>query len=124
MWLGVTARHHVRLPTPVLLALLLGLLLRAVIPAGFMPAPGEGLPRLVPCTGMTPAMSHHPGDHHPGNELPCAFALVAPPALPGTGPALVPPPALPALRAPTAFEGTAPRPRAILPPPATGPPPA
>lgn len=108
---------------PAVLALLVALLLRAGIPAGYMLAPADGLPRIVPCPGTAPAMPHHHGGRHgQGAEVPCAFALMAPPALPGAPLLLVPPPAPSALPALAAAETTAPRPRAVLHPPATGPP--
>jgi len=110
------------------LALLLALLLRAGIPAGYMLAPGDALPRIVPCDGFAPATPHHHRggheQHGKGAQVPCAFALVAPPALPDTPPLLVPPQPVPALIARTAAEDAAPHLRAILPPPARGPPPA
>lgn len=109
-----------------MLALLLALLLRAGIPAGYMLAPSDGLPRIVPCPGTAPATPRHHGGRHDQqgkqSEIPCAFALVAPPALPGATPLLAPAPAPSALVAPAAADADAPRPRAILPPPATGPP--
>jgi hypothetical protein len=109
-----------------MLALLLALLVRAGIPAGYMLAPGDALPRIVPCDGFAPATPHHHGakhdSHGKNSEAPCAFALVAPPALPETPPLLVPPQPTPGLLAPTNAGLAAPHLRAILPPPATGPP--
>jgi hypothetical protein len=108
-----------------LLALLTALLMRAAIPAGYMLAPADGLPQIVPCTGTGPAMPHHGGGHdrhNQGSETPCAFASVAPPALPDAPPLLAPPPAAPLPFAAITAETLAPRLRAILPPPATGPP--
>jgi hypothetical protein len=109
-----------------MLALLLALLLRAGIPAGYMLAPGDALPRIVPCDGFAPATPHHHGSKHDrhgkNSEVPCAFALVAPPALPGTPPVLVPPQPTTALIAFAPTDTAAPRLRVILPPPATGPP--
>jgi len=108
-----------------LLALLAALLMRAAIPAGYMLVPADGLPQIVPCTGTGPAMPHHGGGHdrHDRNsETPCAFASVAPPALPAAPPLLAPPPATPLPFTADAAETLAPRLRAILPPPATGPP--
>jgi hypothetical protein len=75
-------------------ALLPALLLRALIPAGFMPAVGAGSPGLVFCepgaagTAALPAHHHHPhghddaghGSHRAAGE--CPFAQSAAPALP------------------------------------------
>lgn len=121
---GVTVGRHTGLPPLALLALLMALLLRAGIPAGYMLAPVDGAPRIVPCSGIAPVVPHHGGhhDHAPRTEAPCAFALVAPPALPDLPPLLAPPAPVPALVAPAAAETAAMRPRATLPPPATGPP--
>ena len=108
-----------------LLALLTALLMRAAIPAGYMLAPADGLPRIVPCPGFASAMPHHGGGrerHDRGSDVPCAFATVAPPALPGEPPLVAPPPAMPPSFAAAEAETLAPRLRAILPPPATGPP--
>jgi hypothetical protein len=108
-----------------MLALLLALLLRAGIPAGYMLAPGGALPRIVPCDGFAPATPHHHGGHEQHGksaQVPCAFALVAPPALPDAPPLLVPPQRVSVLVAPAAADAAAPHLRAILPPPATGPP--
>jgi hypothetical protein len=116
-------RRHFPLPPLALLALLAALLLRAGIPAGYMLAPADGLPRVVPCPGTAPAMPHHHGGQHGQRaEVPCAFALVTPPALPGAPLLLAPPPPAAALVALAAAETAGPRPRATLPPPATGPP--
>jgi hypothetical protein len=120
---GVTIRRQVQLPSLAMLALLMALLLRAAIPAGYMLAPVDGEPRIVPCSGIAPAISHHGGHHHgPGTEVPCAFALVAPPALPDVPPLLAPPPPLPALAPPPAAGAIAPYSRIAFLPPATGPP--
>jgi hypothetical protein len=122
----VTRPRQPRYRSFALLALLMALLARAGIPAGYMLAPVDGLLRIVPCTGTAPAVSHRHSDSHgqPGKapEVPCAFALVAPPALPGAPPLLAPPPPAPALIAAATAEGAGPRLRAVLPPPATGPP--
>ncbi len=104
-----------------LIALLLALLIRAGIPAGYMLAPGDGLPRIVPCAGTVPAPDHR---RHQGqaDQTPCPFAVVAHAGLPDTPPSLAPPPPpfmpffAPATRA------DPPRLPASLRPPATGPP--
>lgn len=117
--------RQARFPARLLLALLLALLFRAAIPAGYMLAPVDGVPQIVPCTGTGPAMHHHRGGHDghgQTSETPCAFAMVAPPALPGEPPLLAPPPPAPQLLAADAAATLAPRLRAVLPPPATGPP--
>lgn len=106
------------------LALIFGaLLFRAVLPTGFMLAPGTtGGVQIVLCDGVAPA--HHHGDHgqHPPGAQPCPFALALHPAAP-------PAPLLLALPSPQpAPEAVAPlnaAPRlafAALTPPATGPP--
>jgi hypothetical protein len=116
-------RRHASLPPLALLALLVALLLRAGIPAGYMLASADGLPHIVPCPGSAPAMPHHHGGPHGERaDVPCAFALVTPPALPGTPLMVAPPAAAAALVAPAAAETAAPRLRAVLRPPATGPP--
>ena len=118
-------RRHSPLSSIALLALLVALLMRAGIPAGYMLASADGMPRIVPCDGIAPVAAHHNGHHDKHDrspETPCAFALVAPPFMPGGTPALAPPPAAPSLLAAAATVAAAPRPRAILPPPATGPP--
>jgi hypothetical protein len=108
---------------PFALALLLVLLLRAGLPDGFMVAPApDGAARIVPCPGV--AMPMHQDQHDPGagHEIPCAFALVAPPAMPN-GPIMVsplPPPAQ--VYAAVARHGAIPPAATKLGPPATGPP--
>ena len=119
----MTIRRHVQPQTLALLALLMALLLRAGIPAGYMLAPVDGAPRIVPCSGYAPVMPHHEGHHHaPGSEVPCAFAMAAPPALPDASPVLLPPMVVPPSGPALAADVAAPRPRAALPPPAIGPP--
>jgi hypothetical protein len=119
-------RRHAPFAMPALLALLAALLLRAGIPAGYMLAPVDGMPRIVPCTGTAPAVAHHHGakhdQHGKESEVPCAFALVAPPAMPASPPLIAPPAAAEGLVAPVHAQTPSPRPRPILPPPATGPP--
>ena len=106
-----------------LILLLLALLVRAGTPAGYMLAPGDGLPRIVPCAGTAPAADH--GGHQgrgQADQTPCPFALVVPSGLPAAPPVLAPPPPLfPPVFAPAAGADP-PRLPASLRPPATGPP--
>ena len=112
------------LPRSGLLALLFALLLRAGVPAGYMIAPTDGGLRIVPCSGVAPLLPHQGGHRHraPAGELPCAFALTAPPALPEAPPILAPPPVFAAAMPVPPLAAANPRPSAILHPPATGPP--
>lgn len=111
--------HHKRaMSTPgamagIRLVLLVALLLRALIPLGYMPDPGAGRPAFMPCPGVGMGSPHLTGPHapiptapearastaqnrplpdhpHPGHadehaSSPCAFTLL---------PAHVPPPTL------------------------------
>ena len=106
-----------------LIVLLLALLVRAGIPAGYMLAPGGGPVRIVPCAGTAAPAGH---DDHQGrgqaDRTPCPFAMVVHPGLPGAPPVLAPPPPLfPPAFAPAAGADP-PRLPASLRPPATGPP--
>ena len=105
--------------TPILL--LLALLLRAGIPAGYMLAPGEGLPRIVPCSGVAANPSH--GHHRNRNEqTPCAFATIAQAAAPGTPPSIAAAPTpFPPAFAPRTMTQSPQLPDSLR-PPATGPP--
>jgi hypothetical protein len=103
------------------------LLLRLLVPAGYMVGSAAGAPALVPCPAVVPvpAMAHHGHHHGPVShaEAPCPFAALAAPALPPADPlALAPPQAdfarLPAWRP---VERLAPG-AASPPPPARGPP--
>ncbi|MEH3122474.1 MAG: DUF2946 family protein [Sphingomonas phyllosphaerae] len=62
----------------------LALLVRLLVPAGFMPQVAHGQVAIVACPGMAMATSahHHAQDApvHDGFERPCAFAAVAAPA--------------------------------------------
>jgi len=106
-----------------LIALLLALLVRAGIPTGYMLAPGDGLPRIVPCAGIAPKPDHR--RHRSGDrsgETPCPFAVVVHAGLPGAPPSLAPaPPPFAPRFVPVARAGS-PRLPASLRPPATGPP--
>lgn len=107
--------------------LLAGLLLRILVPAGFMVS-GQGL---VPCDGFGPAAAapaHHggrPAKHDPARHAdgPCPYAALAAPAVPPAPPAFEPgehaalPPPTPQSRRVVAFVSPA-----APPPPATGPP--
>ena len=85
---------------PVLVATLLfcALIVRVLVPAGYMPVAGGGALMLQLCPGTAPAAAapmagmHHDGAKHdaPGKaEQPCAFAGLAAPALGSTDPALL-----------------------------------
>lgn len=62
----------------------LALLVRLLVPAGFMPQVAHGQVAIVACPGMAMAgTAHHHGHDtpaHDGFERPCAFAAVAAPA--------------------------------------------
>lgn len=62
----------------------LALLVRLLVPAGFMPQVAHGQVAIVGCPGMAVATTaHHHGHDAPGHdgfERPCAFAAVATPA--------------------------------------------
>jgi hypothetical protein len=106
------------------LTLIVGaLLLRAMLPTGFMLAPGAaGGVEITLCDGI--ALAHHHGDQgrHSQGAQPCPFAIALNPATPPVAALLLAPPA--PLPAPTVVP---PRqtPRlafAAITPPATGPP--
>jgi hypothetical protein len=118
------------------LAALAALLLRAWIPAGFMPA-SDGSFALILCPGTAPTISslaqpdplpaahhhHHDGHSDKGSEAPCPFAVAALGAAPPLPPALAPPLPAPAaaLDAPARVRLAAAWPSHVRPPP-TGPP--
>jgi len=118
---------------PILLALVCALFLRALVPAGWMPAP-SGAFAIVPCPAAEPAPLVHMGGHHGGaakhdpshrgdhgedcafSPLQAGFANVESPPLPA---ALLQPSELYAnIAAGPVFKAGPP----ALPPPATGPP--
>ena len=110
------------------------LLLRAVVPAGYMVgAAASGAPALILCPGIEPpavhamamhghvhAPSHDPATHRDNS---CPFAALAAPALPPAPPLVAPPAAAPAeaLLPPPLHAAAVPG-LAAPPPPATGPP--
>src|SRR3954467_12829930 len=113
--------------------ILAALLLRFMVPAGFMiGTAASGAPGLVLCPGVEApihvmamrghnhAPAHDPARHR---EAPCPFAALAAPALPPAPPAFLPPLA-PAVETTTVATLTAAAPPALAapPPPATGPP--
>jgi hypothetical protein len=133
--MDVTRRSHFLAARPLLAGLFLfAIMLRALVPAGFMIGTGaSGAPGLILCPGVTPPPVHpmamHGHAHAPGHdpathrESPCPFAALVAPALPPAPPAVAPPPAAPPqgrlevlLRTAAALGLAAP------PPPATGPP--
>jgi hypothetical protein len=121
---------------PGLIGLLLSaLMLRLLIPAGFMLAvDAHGGPALVLCGGTqaAPAASIHkmhgarhqiPHDPAHGHEAPCPYAAMAAPVVPPLPPVLAPAPQTrPPVAQPALRSAWAPPPSASPPPPATGPP--
>jgi hypothetical protein len=116
---------------PGLLSLLVGaLMLRLLVPAGWMFAPGA--PTLVLCDGAAPAPAvhlahghHHPLPHDPARhpQEACPYAALAAPILPPLPPLVVPPAGrLEAASAPLGRTASAAVAPAAPPPPATGPP--
>jgi hypothetical protein len=118
---------------PGLLSLLLGaLILRMLVPAGFMiAATPAGAAALVLCDGTVPAahtLHHHPEHDAPAapahhQQAPCPYAALATPVLPPL-PAAFAPPAPPAQvppAAPSAKAAGFTRGASLL-PPSTGPP--
>ena len=111
--------------------ILAALLLRFMVPAGFMiGTAASGAPGLVLCPGIEAsghvmAMQGHRPHHDPAahREAPCPFAALAAPALPPAPPVFLPPPPLRDEAAAVAVFAVAPEPPlAAPPPPATGPP--
>jgi len=84
------------------LALLAALLVRALVPAGFMPAVGAGSFALVFCEPGAMALGPHAHHHHPGPDgtgrgthsasPECPFAQSAAPALPTLAAVAIAPP--------------------------------
>lgn len=127
-------RNGSLMPRPVALAILgVALLLRVVIPTGWMPAHGaDGVTRITLCTGMGAVEAwvdadgaiHDKKPHGKSSaDQPCAFTGLA---MAGDLPAIA---ALPAALAPSAAAPPAARSRASIghglaapPPPSTGPP--
>jgi hypothetical protein len=100
----VLTRH----PHAAALLLLAALLLRLLVPSGFMPVVADGRPALAACDGVAPvavAAGHHvraghggghraaDATHHHSGAAPCAFADLATPSLAGVPP-LLPTPTL------------------------------
>lgn len=70
------------------------LLLRVLVPAGFMPVVEQGRVTLAQCSGYGPVVAkpmHHRGHHMPApqTQSPCAFADLALPVLGGVNPLLL-----------------------------------
>jgi hypothetical protein len=118
---------------PLILAVLaFALFVRALVPAGWMPAPNGGLFAIEPCPAaaalpLLEAGRHHHGNHGSGHgaahDGDCAFGSLLTNAAPSAIPALAPAPAVVAdaiarsSAAPVLKTGPP-----ALPPPATGPP--
>src|SRR5438067_3505401 len=132
---GVMARHVPRLRPGLLSLLLAALMLRLLVPTGFMIAPdAAGVPALVLCDGVAPASAvgpahamhgmHHAPRHDPAHHraAPCPYGALAAPMLPPLPAAFaVPTPAPAVAPLPALFASAAPA-SAAPPPPATGPP--
>ena len=127
---GLLARH----PAVLVALLLCTLLLRGLVPAGFMPSVADGRVGLVMCAGTMPvtpdahtgnatAGHHGPRDDHPQPEQPCAYAGIQLPAL-ASAVVVVPLLAMPLARDPPAALGRTPAPaqQSHLRPPLRGPP--
>jgi hypothetical protein len=128
------ARRILRLKPALLGLAFVAMLLRMLVPAGFMIASSAtGAPTLVLCDGFAPpaavepvrgmAGMHHSPRHEPDHrrEAPCPYAAMAAPVLPPLPVPFGPPtPAAPASLAPFFARAVA-DPAAIL-PPSTGPP--
>lgn len=131
--------HHKH---PLMWAAAMALLLRAMMPAGWMPSLGgdTGLV-LVPCGGWAAApkaatahnehhqtaghSQHRPAphdDHGKKADQPCAFASLGSAWTPTDGPSLISPPRLAPALTPARLSLTPGRGLAAPPPPATGPP--
>jgi hypothetical protein len=113
--------------------ILAALLLRFMVPAGFMiGTSASGAPGLVLCPGFEPpvqVMTMHGHRHAPAHdpathrEAPCPFGALAAPALPPAPPAFLPSSAPAVETEAVATRTAAARPSlAAPPPPATGPP--
>ena len=113
--------------------ILAALLLRFMVPAGFMVGTAaSGAPALIICPGVEApihVMAMHGPGHVPAHdpaahrEAPCPFGAIAAPALPPAPPLFAPPPGAPeqARTLPPLVAAAAPA-LAAPPPPATGPP--
>jgi hypothetical protein len=123
--------RHPRLP--ILLAIVSALFLRALVPAGWMPAPDRGAFAIEPCPAADAALLVHGAGHHGGGKHDpahktdhggdCAFSPLQAGFAPAEAPAVVTPPAL-ELGVPASFIAGPmfkTGPPALL-PPATGPP--
>lgn len=113
---------------PAFALVLLALLLRAAIPAGYMlGADASGSVVVEPCSGQAaaPPMRHGAGHHDHGqkSEMPCPFGVLGAPAMPSAAPVVA---AMAMAPAPAPISVLLPTPRlprpAAPPPPATGPP--
>ena len=74
------------------------LLMKVLVPAGFMPVVSVGVMTLEICGGSAPAsavmampgMAHHPDKaDHSGRDMPCAFSALTAPSLAATDPFLL-----------------------------------
>ena len=101
------------------------LLLRTLVPAGYMIAPSGGWPVLTLCEAAAPiAPAGHEGHDAPAEpKQPCAYAALASPVLPPAPPTISLPPSPPEAALPGRVQRDPYRPApASLPPPSTGPP--
>jgi len=120
--------RHPRLP--ILLAIVSALFLRALVPAGWMPAPDRGAFAIEPCPAADAALILHGAGHHGGEDHhqtthggDCAFSLLQAGFASADSPAIIAVPASEPAPQPRFFGSptfkTGPP---ALPPPATGPP--
>lgn len=89
--LGTLVRQQ---PSLAALILAAALLLRVLVPAGFMPVVEQGRVSLTLCSGYGPVVAkpmHHGGHHMPVQQTqsPCAFADLALPVLGGVDPLIL-----------------------------------
>ena len=114
------------------LVLLLGcaILLRALVPTGWMPVANDGKLRLVLCSGRTVVVEHPLAGHHGGKDKqssshadqPCAFAGLALPWIGAEGELILSLAAVPAAAPALYFLVSIGRGLPAPPPPSTGPP--
>jgi hypothetical protein len=94
-------RHLLLRPHAAALLLVATLLMKMLVPAGFMPMAEQGSLRIMPCSGYAPqpqipmASGHggHHGEHGPqqrhhqnAQKMPCDFSVLAGPSLAGGEP--------------------------------------
>ncbi|MBV9932188.1 MAG: hypothetical protein JO013_14760 [Alphaproteobacteria bacterium] len=125
-------RYFSRLRPGLLGLLFAAMLLRLLVPAGFMFASdGHGSPTLVPCDGVAAAApahamhgAHHVPPSHPAHrqQASCPYAALAAPVLPPLPAPLAAPPAVVPAPAPVAPRASVADRQESVRPPSTGPP--